>query len=243
MAVFSSQNDLGLSEGNLLCGDMTGQHSKSQNFPLNFLIRLAESECPCCYTFAINLTVYVPVDANPGQDQVSLFAMVGYSSLPVAGVLIPGNYSWDVRVEQIDCTKDHALRAPDGCRQYFTEVSGWSEFCASPVRIVLTNGGSFSFAGTLESFNFADTSTPYPISLDYAVCIKKSAGFCGVSVNTFTEGDAVGLNANSADPTQFFDEGCSRATATDTFFNADYIAVLGGNTVRRDTSLPLDLES
>ena len=64
-----------------------------------------------------------------------------------------------------------------------------------------------------------------------------------MSVNTFTEGDAVGLNANSADPTQFFDEGCSRATATDTFFNADYIAVLGGNTVRRDTSLPLDLES
>ena len=95
---------------------------------------------------------------------------------------------------------------------------------------------SFSFAGTLESFNFADTSTPYPISLDYAVCIKKSTGFCGVSVNTFTEGDAVGLNANSADPAQFFDEGCSRATATDTFFNADYIAVLGGNTVRRNTS-------
>ena len=94
-----------------------------------------------------------------------------------------------------------------------------------------------SFAGTLESFNFADTSTPYPISLDYAVCIKKRAGFCGVSVNTFTEGDAVGLNANSADPTQFFDEGCSRATDTDTFFNADYIAVLGGNTVRRNTSL------
>ena len=103
-----------------------------------------------------------------------------------------------------------------------------------------TRLASLSFAGTLESFNFADTSTPYPISLDYAVCIKKSTGFCGVSVNTFTEGDAVGLNANSADPTQFFDEGCSRATATDTFFNADYIAVLGGNTVRRNTSLPLD---
>ncbi len=27
MAVFSSQNRLGLSEGNLVCGDMTGQHS------------------------------------------------------------------------------------------------------------------------------------------------------------------------------------------------------------------------
>ena len=88
------------------------------------------------------------------------------------------------------------------------------------------------FTGTLESFNFADDSTPYPISLDYAVCIRKSAGFCGVSVNAFTVGDALGLNANSADPTKFFDEGCSRAIGTDTYFNADYIAVLGGNTVR-----------
>ena len=73
------------------------------------------------------LAVYVPVDATPGQDQVSLFAMVGYSSLPAAGILIPGNYSWDIRVEQIDCTRDHALRAPDGCRQYFTEVSGQTD--------------------------------------------------------------------------------------------------------------------
>ena len=48
----------------------------------------------------------------------------------------------------------------------------------------------------------------------------------------------MGLNANSADPTQFFDEGCSRATATDTFFNADYIAVLGGNTVIMACLLP-----
>ena len=99
--------------------------------------------------------------------------------------------------------------------------------------LIKPNDDSIEFAGTLESFNFADTSTPYPISLDYAVCIRKSAGFCGVSVNTFTVGDALGLNANSADPTQFFDEGCSRATATDTFFNADYISILGGNTVRR----------
>ena len=35
-------------------------------------------------------------------------------------------FRWDVRVEQIDCSKGHALQAPDGCRQYFTEVSGRS---------------------------------------------------------------------------------------------------------------------
>ena len=103
----------------------------------------------------------------------------------------------------------------------------------SPITVGIISTIKNSFTGTLESFNFADETTPYPISLDYAICIRKSAGFCGVSVNAFTVGDALGLNANSADPTKFFDEGCSRATAaTDTYFNADYIAVLGGNTVR-----------
>ena len=28
LAIFTKKQDLGLSEGNLLCGDMTGQHSK-----------------------------------------------------------------------------------------------------------------------------------------------------------------------------------------------------------------------
>ena len=32
MAVFATQQNLGLSEGNLLCGDMTGQHSKTKIF-------------------------------------------------------------------------------------------------------------------------------------------------------------------------------------------------------------------
>ena len=30
MAVFAAQQNLGLSDGNLLCGDMTGQHSKNK---------------------------------------------------------------------------------------------------------------------------------------------------------------------------------------------------------------------
>ena len=28
LAIFTKKQDIGLSEGNLLCGDMTGQHSK-----------------------------------------------------------------------------------------------------------------------------------------------------------------------------------------------------------------------
>ena len=48
----------------------------------------------CMVATQPSFSVYVPVDASPGQDQVSLFAMVGYSSLPVAGAVIPGNYSY-----------------------------------------------------------------------------------------------------------------------------------------------------
>ena len=31
MAIISKQQDIGLSQGNLLCGDMTGQHSEWKN--------------------------------------------------------------------------------------------------------------------------------------------------------------------------------------------------------------------
>ena len=34
LAIFSKNQKLGLSEGNLLCGDMTGQHSKSKSLPV-----------------------------------------------------------------------------------------------------------------------------------------------------------------------------------------------------------------
>ena len=47
-----------------------------------------------------------------------------------------------------------------------------------------------------ESFNFRDSSTPYPILLDYAICIKRQVGFCGLTLNVATEGDGFGLNRN-----------------------------------------------
>ncbi len=56
--------------------------------------------------------------------------------------------------------------APAGCLQYFTSPSG-----------------------TLESFNFRDSSSPYPILLDYAICIKRQSGYCGLTIAVATEGD------------------------------------------------------
>ena len=57
--------------------------------------------------------------------------------------------------------------APDGCLQYFTALSG-----------------------SIESFNFRDSGSPYPILLDYAICFKRQTGFCGITLTTLTEGDS-----------------------------------------------------
>jgi hypothetical protein len=53
--------------------------------------------------------VYIPVDAHPGQDQISLFAMVGYTA-DFTGLIRPANYSWSIRLEQIDCTRENPLQ-------------------------------------------------------------------------------------------------------------------------------------
>ena len=74
LAIFASQNKLGLSEGNLVCGDMTDQH------------------------------IYVPANATHGEDNISLFAMVGTSYFNASFM---ANYTWSIRIEQIDCTIDH----------------------------------------------------------------------------------------------------------------------------------------
>jgi len=58
--------------------------------------------------------VYIPVDASNGEDNLSLFAMVGASNFVFPGAILPGlpinqpqgnyNYTWNVKIEQIDCT-------------------------------------------------------------------------------------------------------------------------------------------
>ena len=60
--------------------------------------------------------------------------------------------------------------APDGCLQYFTEAQG-----------------------SIESFNWAMKSSPYPASTNYAICIKRQentiGAFCGVTFSIATQGN------------------------------------------------------
>ena len=56
------------------------------------------------------IQVYLPTDATNGEDTISLFAMVGTSNV-VAGnaVTLVANYTWNIKIEQIDCTKNNDL--------------------------------------------------------------------------------------------------------------------------------------
>ena len=113
-----------------------------------------------------------PVNASQGEDIVRLFAMVGTSAFnPPTGLndtsRVP-NYYWNIKVQQVDCSvPNNPDKAPDGCLQYFT----------APV-------------GSIESFNYRMRSSPYPVSTNYAICIKRQGGefgggaFCGITFAT-----------------------------------------------------------
>ena len=76
------------------------------------------------------------------------------------------NYTWNIKITQIDCNSNHPLEAPSGCLQYFHEPSA-----------------------TIESFNYNMNDSPYPANMDYAICIKKHPGFCGINLIRATPQD------------------------------------------------------
>ena len=63
--------------------------------------------------------------------------------------------SWRVKVSYIECNS--RSRAPEGCLQYYTGVSG--EF---------------------KSFSFNDMDTNMLFSTDYCLCIRRENGFCSI---------------------------------------------------------------
>ena len=86
------------------------------------------------------------------------------------------NYTWNIKVTQIDCTANHPLQAPSGCLQYFEEPTA-----------------------TIESFNFNMNDSPYPANLDYAICIRKQPGFCGIYLGQATPSDGGKTNLITID--------------------------------------------
>ena len=70
-------------------------------------------------------------------------------------IITSGNYStiWYIAIKQIDCSLPNDLKAPEGCLQYFYEPSG-----------------------SIESFNYRDENSSYPILMDYSICFKRNPG-------------------------------------------------------------------
>ena len=162
------------------------------------------------------LAVYIPVNATSGNDLVRLFAMVGGSYAnpqPINDVQDYGlvsNYTWNIQVRQIDCRSGHPLEAPQGCLQYFTQPTD-----------------------TIESFNFAKGGSPYPANLDYAICIKRQPGFCGINLSRVTPTDGVfKMNTNGNSNAEPFGRFCYDFTGVvNPNISSDYLAVLGASTL------------
>ncbi|CAG2054635.1 unnamed protein product [Timema podura] len=66
-------------------------------------------------------------------------------------------YRWKIRATQVDCTQQPLDVAPPGCLQYYTDERG-----------------SFS------SFGYGSGNGGYMSNLNYAVCIRRTTGSCGI---------------------------------------------------------------
>uniref|UniRef100_A0A8D8Z1W6 CUB domain-containing protein n=2 Tax=Cacopsylla melanoneura TaxID=428564 RepID=A0A8D8Z1W6_9HEMI len=105
-----------------------------------------------------NTGQHVYVNVSPGSS-VSLMVMTSGGA----------PYMWKIKITQIDCKKDSALVAPNGCLQYYTDISG-----------------------TIQSFNYMGRL--YQANLDYAICIRRSLNTCRVEYQQ-VPGSDFGINS------------------------------------------------
>jgi len=109
---------------------------------------------------------HVFVDVAPGNN-----AMAAVLNINTANA--PGARTWQIRIRCIDCNDKVRRPTSSGCLQYFTGLSG-----------------------TITSFNGAlmGNAQMMLINQNYAVCIKRGPGMCGVE---FTEALEAGGAINS----------------------------------------------
>ena len=84
MVLFTVNSDIGLSGGNQLCGNLTGQHGMNSD----------DIFAPTSINFFMLISVYLDVDPINILDPLRLFAFVGNSE---------GAYKWNIKISLIDC--------------------------------------------------------------------------------------------------------------------------------------------
>ena len=124
LVIFTVNQDIGLSAGNQLCGNLTGQHGKCKDDVELELLNIS------------NFKVYLDVDPINIKDPIRLFVFAGNEgSTP---------YKWNIKITLIDCMRNEEIQgihfnffvhssslqkyfhfpAPAGCRQYYNSLSG-----------------------------------------------------------------------------------------------------------------------
>ncbi|XP_049845617.1 uncharacterized protein LOC126298360 [Schistocerca gregaria] len=142
--------------------------------------------------------IYVPVDAAIGSASVSIMIMT-------SGIK---PYQWRIRATQINCKENVNLAAPQGCLQYYTELSG-----------------------SIQSFNYYHGQGHYQSNLDYSICILRSPNTCRVEYRQVE--DSI-FWINSAD-SEYLEENIGRAgTASCDLTTHDYLHIPDGRGATSD---------
>lgn len=108
--------------------------------------------------------------------------------------------SWNIRVTQIECGE--SWTAPANCLQYFTGITG-----------------------TVSTWNYEDTNYIHTNNQDYAVCVRREEGYCGVSWTQHSSANSFGVDGPKTKGRA--GEDC----------RLDYVAIPGGSATGRGASV------
>jgi len=223
----------------LVCGDNSGHHfylnvEGRATTDLTFIInQLQEKLYTCPDKFGV-------LEMEPDVlDTSSLGTMRAFSN-PVVNIAggggknvtilnFPTRRAWKMKVTQIPCGcgKHQMLKAPDGCLQFHTNISG-------NVKSFNYNGvGCFSNdhvcdPDNLESCEFVAGYTGQLNNLDYTVCIDQEYGFCGTEFYQELEPGSFSLT-NKTDLAENFQDLNVEGARNGASCHADYLLIPGGH--------------
>ena len=90
LVIFTVNQDIGLSAGNQLCGNLTGQHGNNKDdITLNILINS-------------KFKVYLDVEPINIKDPIRLFVFAGNEGSSA--------YKWNIKITLIDCTRNEEIQ-------------------------------------------------------------------------------------------------------------------------------------
>jgi len=223
----------------LLCGDNTGLHMyldvegrastdltfvleelKSQlyNCPDKFGVFQAEAATEAAVTEASNRQV------QPSNPMVNL---ANPANLPM--LTFPTRRAWKVKVTQVPCgcSDQPEKRAPDGCLQYYSGISGHLKAFNYDQVGCFSNDPNCE-AGKLEACDFYAGYTGQLNNLDYTVCIEQEYGFCGTEYYQALEPGSFTMS-NSTNLDENFQDASVSGDLHGAECKADYLMLPGGH--------------